>query len=252
MTSNPWQVQILGWATDLEHLERHFSSTPQRVVKGEDGNSFLYESDSFTELTDSGKVLECAKSELHVLSGVLKLARNSPTPLRAGAVFKFNEASGQKDTYLHLSDSMTMHAEIGELTVTITDASGNSTIQALPPPRTVGIAQLATGDSSVAKAMRLLASPTHTSWVEMYRIYEVVEDDMGGQHRLAKRGWGSEIDLKRFKHSANSVAVGGDGARHGKELTVPPPKPMSPDEAAAYLNYVLQSWLSLKLEERRP
>lgn len=94
--------------------------------------------------------------------------------------------------------------------------------------------------------MRLLAAPDHKSWVGMYRIHEVIEADVGSERALIKRDWGSEKDLKRFKHSANSVAVAGDSARHGREVEQPPKHPMSVDEAAAYLNYVLQSWLSSK------
>lgn len=57
---------------------------------------------------------------------------------------------------------------------------------------------------------------------------------------------GSPEDLKRFKHSANSVTVAGDHARHGRELEQPPKKPMTPEEAIAYLNYVAQAWLASK------
>ena len=106
--------------------------------------------------------------------------------------------------------------------------------------------QLAKTDTSVAKVMRLIAAPDHKSWVGMYRIHEVIEEDVGGEYKLQSRDWGSTKDLKRFKHSANSVSVGGDSARHGKEVEQPPNNPMPIDEAYAYLNYVLQSWLSSK------
>lgn len=92
----------------------------------------------------------------------------------------------------------------------------------------------------------VLAAPDQKSWVNMYRIHEVIEADVGSENALKRQCWGSAQDLKRFKHSANSVTVGGDSARHGKEVEQPPKHPMSVDEAADYLNYVLQSWLSSK------
>ena len=245
MNSSPWQVQIQGWVSDLEHLARHFASTPQRVVKDERDGGFLYESESFAACLKSEEVLKLANEELCILSGVLKITRDSPEPLRTGAVYKQN-ASGGRDVFVHIQETLNVRAEIGEVTVTVTDSEGNSITRPAPPPRTVAIAQLAVIDPSVAKAMRLLASPDHKSWVGMYRINEVIEADMGGEHTLKKCGWGSAQDLKRFKHSANSVTVAGDAARHGKELDKPPTHPMSSDEAAAYLNYVLQSWLSSK------
>jgi hypothetical protein len=158
-------------------------------------------------------------------------------------VYRRNAAGG-RDVFLHIQETLQVRAEFGE--VTVTDADGNVITRPAPPPRTVTIAQLAATDTSVAKAMSLLAAPDHKSWVGMYRIHEVVEADVGSESALKKRGWGSLQDLKRFKHSANSVTVAGDSARHGNEVKQPPKHPMSVDEAAAYLNYVLQSWLSSK------
>ena len=234
-----------GWTSDLEHLARHFASTPFRVSKDELDGGFCYESDSFAVCQTSEEVLKLANDELSVLSGVLKMMRDSPEPLRTGAVYRRN-ATGGRGVYLHVQETLQVRAEFGEVTVTVTDADGNVITRPVPPPRTLTIAQLAATDTSVAKAMRLLAAPDHKSWVGMYRIHEVIEADVGSENALKKRGWGSTQDLKRFKHSANSVTVAGDSARHGKEVEQPPKHPMSVDEAAAYLNYVLQSWLSSK------
>lgn len=239
-----WQVQVQGWTSDLEHLARHFALTPFRVFKDETNGGFLYTSDSFVNCQTSEEVLKLTNDELSVLSGVLKLMRDSPEPLRTGAVYRHNE-SGGRDVFVQIHGAQ-LRIESGEVTVTVTDANGNVITRPAPPPRTVMIAQLALSDSYVAKAMRLLAAPDHKSWVGMYRIHEVIEDDVGSEQELKKRGWGSSQDLKRFKHSACSVAVAGDSARHGKETSQPPKHPMSLDEAAAYLNYILQSWLSSK------
>ncbi len=240
-----WQVQVQGWPSDLEHLVRHFETTSFRVSKDERDGVFLYGSDSFAACQTSEEVLKLANDELSVLSGVLKMVRDSPEPLRMGAVYRRNAAGG-RDIFLHIQETLHARAEFGEVTVTVTDADGNVITRPAPPPRTVTVAQLAATDTAVAKAMRLLAAPDHKSWVGMYRIHEVIEADVGSENALKKRGWGSAHDLKRFKHSANSVTVAGDSARHGKEVEQPPKHPMSVDEAAAYLNYVLQLWLSSK------
>ena len=243
MNINPWQVQIQGWSSDLEHLAKHFTASSMRVLKDEIG-SFLYESDSFKSCIESSEVLKLANEELSVLSGVLKFVLKTPEILRTGAVYKKNEFGG-KDVTVCLS-GIQLRTELGELTSTTSDSSGNIITKPTPPTRTITIMQLAITDTLVAKAMRLIAAPDHKSWVGMYRIHEVIEEDVGGEYKLQSRDWGSTKDLKRFKHSANSVSVGGDSARHGKEVEQPPNNPMSIDEAYAYLNYVLQSWLSSK------
>jgi hypothetical protein len=76
------------------------------------------------------------------------------------------------------TDTLEIRMELGEVIVTITDADGKVVTQPSPPPTTLTIAQLAINDSAVAKAMRVMASDG-TSWVGLYRIHEVVEDDVG-------------------------------------------------------------------------
>ena len=244
--ANPWQVQIQGWVSDLEHLARHFTSHPLRVVKEERDGGFVYESEAFATCGTSEEVLAAAEKELRVLSGVLKLARGSHEPLRAGAVYKRNAAGG-RDVFVHVRDTLEIRTEIGDVTVTVADSQGNPVPRPPPPPpRTVAIARLAATDAAVAKAMRLISASDSRSWVGLYRIYEVIEADVGGEPALKKRGWGSAGDLKRFKHSANSVTVAGDSARHGKEVHSPPANPMSAEEAAAYVTYVVSAWLASK------
>ena len=245
MRTGTWQVQVQGWVSDLEHLARHFTATRSRVVKDDRGDGYLYESDAFSVCQGSEDVLNVANEDFRVLSGVLKLVRDSPEALRSGAVYRLN-AKGGRDAFVHIHASVHARAEFGEVTVTTTDSAGKTVVRHEPPPRTIAVSKLAFTDVAVAKAMRLLAGSDHKSWVGMYRIHEVIESDLGGQHALMKQGWGSAKDLKRFKHSANSVEVGGDAARHGKEVDQPPTNPMSIDEAAAYLTYVLQSWLTAK------
>ena len=209
-----------------------------------DEGQFLYASDTFASCTASGEVLAVADHEFAVLSGALKLARDSHEPLRSGAVYRQNPAGG-RDVFVHVSTAQ-MRIEPGEVTVTVTDSKGNIITRPTPPPRTVRLAQLAASDVAVRKAMRLHAEEDAGSWVGLYRIYEIIEADAGGEAAFGKRGWTSPKDQKRFKHSANSVTIAGDAARHGKETPTPPKHPMSLHEAIAYVRYVMEAWLASK------
>lgn len=168
-----------GWSSDLEHLARHFASTPYRVSKDDRDGGFLYQSDSFVACHTFEDVLNLANHELRVLSGVLKLMRDSPEPLGVGAVYRRNAAGG-RDVFLHIQETLQVRAEFGE--VTVTDADGKVITGSAPPPRTVKIAQIAAIDTSIEKAMRLIAATDHKSWVGMYRIHEVIEADIGSEN----------------------------------------------------------------------
>jgi hypothetical protein len=145
-----------------------------------------------------------------------------------------------------IHESLHLRVEMGAVTAVVTDAAGNAIAQPPPPPRSAVLLDLAAADAAIAKVLRLLSGSDAMTWVGLYRIHEVIENDVGGQHKLEKEGWGSAEDLRRFKHSANSVQVGGDKSRHGKEPQFPPKNPMTLAEAEAYAKYIVQASLASK------
>ena len=84
----------------------------------------------------------------------------------------------------------------------------------------------ALNDPVVARALHLRDGPD-LSWTDLYRLYEVVRDALGGDHRTAAAGRTSAAQVRRFRYSANSVTAAGDQARHGVESGDPPTDPMT-------------------------
>lgn len=241
-----WQVQLEGDVRDLNFLAEVFATGPRKVLCDERGPGYLYESDSFHSCSTSEEVEQLAEGELAILSGILKLERDARDGLKYGAVFRLSPTGG-RDVFVRIHASVQVRVEMGAVTVVVADAAGNVIAQtAPPPPRSAVLLRLAAGDTAVAKVLRLLSASDAMTWVGLYRIHEVIEDDVGRQHKLEKQGWGSADDLRRFKHSANSVQVGGDNSRHGKEPQVPPNNPMTLAEAEAYAKYIVQAWLASK------
>lgn len=239
-----WQVQLEGDVSDLEFLAQNSLAGPCKVVR--DGpQRYLYESDSFQHCSASEEVLKRAVDELAVLSGILKLERNAREGLRPGAVYRPN-ANGGQDIFGHLRESVQTRVEVGSLGLVVADDSGQVITRPPPVSRVESLSKLSSADASVAKALRLLSANDAMTWVGLYRIYEVIEDDIGGQHKLEKLGWGTPEDLKRFKHSANSVQVGGDNSRHGKEHQAPPKNPMKLEDAERYVILMIDDWLAHK------
>jgi len=236
-----WEGQVQGRASDLEHLVRNFTAPPLLFVRDERDGCRL-RSDSFAACTTPHDVLEDAEQVLSILSGVLRLTRDSHEGLRVGAVFRRRDDES-RDVVLHVQDTLKVRAELGEPTVTITDSDGIVRVAA-PPRRPLEIARLGLADETVAKALRLLANAT--DWVGLYRLYEVMEEDIGGERKLVRRPWCPAARLKRFKQSANSPTVAGDTARHGTEPGDPPRDPMSLDEARAFVHELVEGWFGSK------
>ena len=93
-----------------------------------------------------------------------------------------------------------------------------------------------------ARALRL-RDKTSLSWTELYRLFEVIVDGSGGADAIVEAQWASRTQLRRFKHSANSVVVAGDEARHGVEPTSPPSDATTISEARSLVDILLARWL---------
>jgi hypothetical protein len=95
---------------------------------------------------------------------------------------------------------------------------------------------------AVQKALRLRGIPS-LGWVELYRILEVVttEKDLD---EIISLGWATRAELRRFKHTANNVAVSGDDARHGADREDAPKPPMTLPEGQRLIDRILSAWLS--------
>jgi hypothetical protein len=100
----------------------------------------------------------------------------------------------------------------------------------------------ALANQSVARALRL-RDADGLSWTDLYRLYEVVEKGAGEGNAIVTSGWATQSQVRRFKHSANSVTAAGDGARHGVEPTDPPADAMSLGEARSFVDGLLRRWL---------
>jgi hypothetical protein len=245
MSSWRWQTQVVGLRSDLEFLVRHFSLGPVRILEAERRDGFVLESETFDTLSTAEEVLARASELLLILSGVLGIERDVVEPLRCGAVLKKHD-DGRQDADVCQHETLNARAEFIAGIAYADDPSGRPAIAQPSQPLSVKAVELALRDSAMAKALRLMGRGAK-SWGDLYRLYEVLEGDLGGQHRVQSLCWVSETDLRRFKHSANSVSVGGDEARHGRELQQPPPNPMTLPEAESFVLHLLAAWIEQKL-----
>jgi hypothetical protein len=239
---SPWRVHILGRASNLDYLASSLGPDYLRIQKDVPKPGFYMDCDRFAGCTDSAVVFIAAEEILAQLSGLLLVTRGNRDRLLAGSVMRMN-ASGGWDVFVHIHEMLTNVTDFFSATVEVADAHGNQVPVKTHRPRSMLIMNLAFSNSDVAKVLRLLAAQDAESWVGLYRIFEVIECSAGGSAALLTKGWGSHADLRRFKHSANSVHVAGDAARHGAEANPPPKAPMSIEEARVYVTNLRESWL---------
>jgi hypothetical protein len=109
--------------------------------------------------------------------------------------------------------------------------------------------QLAETHPRVADALRIYGTLPPT-WPNLFNLYEIVKEDVGDEQGVKGSGWIDKDELIRFKATANDPSAIGDQARHQKRPSSkrkPKHKPMSHEEAKAFLNDLLKGWLSSKV-----
>lgn len=234
-----WKVQISGDVSDLKLLSDSLKELSVRIV--ESGNAHFIEAEAFNAFVDPKEVSKAAGELALVLSGVARLAYGARGQFSTGHVVNVN-ADGTENCYVFL-EGINVRCSVGVLTVSTSE--GGETITIKPVDPATGWIKSAISNPTVVKALRLHGAGSR-DWVDLYRLYEVIEGDIGGIKKVASLGYATEETLRRFKHTANSPSAIGDDARHGKESTQPPNNPLPLHEARSIIEAILHAWLREK------
>lgn len=235
-----WEVQISADKHDLKEIAKSLQNDELRIIERD--NHYYLKSTRFNNLNTSEEVSDAASKILPILSGAVKLSLGSKKSLRIVGITRDND-DGTRDIFVSVEASIAVSATVG---LEIKRKDGK--IEIVNPADKLPVwMNLSFSDPKVAKAFRLLGSQKH-DWVCLYRIYEIIEDDIGGKDNIIKQGWAKKDIIKLFKRTANSPKAIGDISRHGKESKTPPSNPMELGEAQALIKILLYNWLSAKMK----
>jgi len=234
-----WWIEIAGLPADLSHLKR-FADRADIKLESENGRTYL----KLLELAPSEaprEVLDRAELIIAELNGVGRIFVQGWENVGVAAVERRLDGK-QKDHFL-FPKPLVVTTRFGSAELTVRRPDG--TIVPQPPDPILLPFKAAATDNAVAKVLRLHAADDLT-YRDLYVIYEVIEADTGGKSQLLSQGWATDEQISRFKHSANSVSVLGDEARHGHEARKPPKKPMPLTEARIFVNALVKAWFRTK------
>ena len=230
------KVFVSGDRHDIDYIVKHLSTAGVPVEKDADGYLVL------SREGDTEEALEELQDSIGILSAMCYLELDSRTPLRLNRYATVNE-DGSLAVHVAVSDEV--HArDFIDIEV---EAEEGATSIASPGDQLADLFKLATADQTVRKVFGFLADADY-SWVNLYRIYETIRADLGGEKELISRGWFSKKTISLFGHTANSFSAIGREARHGAEPHDPPKHPMTHGEAKALVNLLVHEWLEEKKE----
>lgn len=235
-----WEIELTGDPADLALLSKATSGGQTTISRRED-DVYVLRSSKLDECGDIEVARTLAKKIVITLSAYSRLKWNGQESIGVGTGIEFRD-DGVRSLFLKAEPARARcRGFLASLSVTRRDG----TVEHDGPSDTVqDWLSVAERDSRVAKVLRL-RDTKDLGWVELYRIYEVVED-AEGKSRITSSGWINNSQVRLFKHTANSVQACGDQARHGKEHTDPPENPMTLPEAKNLIDSLVRSWITSK------
>ncbi len=232
-----WMVCIKGEHFVLKELSKSLASPELSVIKEE--NEYYLKSRCFNQMSNADEVRNKADELLSLINGASKLVLRARKPIKIHSVVYIGDDSKRKRTYFDLGLEIPIHSQVS----VVVNGVEQEIHQADPILDWINVAQV---NVNVAKVLRLLSNFGY-DWVNLYRIYEVIEDDVKGSSKVIQEGWATEAAIRRFKSTANSAGAAGDSARHGKDTTQPPKNPMTFSEAKSLIETILHNWLRSKI-----
>jgi hypothetical protein len=218
----------------------HSFNDPDMSISDANGQLVL-RSTQFELLQTADAMRNQAQEIATAVSGTARLLLGTSQPVEVGAVFAVRE-DGRRNVFVSPQPA-TIRLR-GALASRVGKGAAGTVATHYPTEPGPGWVQVALQQEVVARALRLRNAGL-LEWVDLYRLYEVIEADVPARALQAK-GWVTSGQIERFKRTANSPKAIGDKARHGKAPYEPPQNPMSLSEARGLIDSVLKAWLREK------
>ena len=233
-----WFVLITGKNSDLEELSKSLNSPELCVIR--EGPDFILKSTDFNSLKDADDVRNEAIEIISQINGAARFFKRMRKPLAVDCVVNVND-DGARQFFVCCSLGISLGVS-ASASVVAADGTVQDQEESHQADPIIGCIAIARHDANVAKVLRLYGADDH-NWGSLYCIYEVIKSDVGN---IAKRGWATKNEIKRFKQTANSPDTSGDGSRHGAGNIPPPKDPMLISEAKSLVETIIHKWLRSK------
>ena len=238
---------LQGDSIDLGILAELFPLPGDPAVGVNDAGYYLTSSSLPDELMqDGGAMRDAAVGLLRRVNGAARLRNRSFRPVELTNTFTDD---GGRRHVVALAGVAEVRAYASATVVVLR----NGEPLPPPPPAAPSDVHLATEHPDVKDAVELLGKAQPLDWYDLYKLYEIVGDNLFNQQPASGRrrrqdvltatGWMSAEDLHSFTGSANHQGASGDAARHARAPHSPPVKIMSLDRARQVILDLVCSWI---------
>jgi hypothetical protein len=229
-----------GHSIDLETLAGLLPAGDTRVVR--DGDGFYLTGDEIDNRAAGVPFYEVAPVVLQRVNGLARVMRSGYRPVRLSGRYQ----EGDRRHQVVQAGCAKIRVQAMPVTILI---NGEPVASPLPPGP--GYSATASADAEIAEALAILGQPAAPNWVELYKVYEIIEHT--GLLKAAMGAAGvSGNQLSVFTRTACHPAAAGPDARHGRSRQDPPKHPMPIAKARELISGLVRAWMDLRAEEPTP
>jgi hypothetical protein len=239
----PIKAWLRGDSFDLGMLAELFPASDDPSVSVDSEGYYLTSASLDDDLTaDANAMYERASSLLRDVNGAARLMRSDFRPVELTG--RFSDPA-ENVHVVGLTDTIMVRAHLRASAVVV----GPGVAAESEPTQSAaqGYVQLVAKHTDVQDVLALLGKSEPPDWIDLYKIYEIVGDQVAGgpkgrEKALAATGWVTPGDLDAFKMSANHQGVSGDAARHARMSGSPRQHPMTIEDARQMIRVLVSGW----------
>lgn len=233
-----WLLKLKGHKFDILDLSESLNIPEFKIIEL-DGIYYL-DSNEFKLLTLAEEVRERGRALIKLLNTVC-VFQNSDFHIISEDGVLFISDDGKRNHYVYAEDAIVFSGR-SRVKVIVHDTVGN-VIENNKPPLLLSYLTLAQVHKPVIDALSFFQEDT---WFNLYKVYEIIIDDIGNKSKLTNAGWITKKELSRFTQTAQSRAALGEQARHASAKYKPPIEPMAHTEAKSLIRKLLSCWIDSK------
>jgi hypothetical protein len=230
-----WRVQLQGEQFDLQELKEILLGHDPCII--EEGSKFYLTSKAWDKLQEPREVHSQAKDFIQLLENAAYIHFRDTAPLTIGNIVRIDDDGRKHDILIADAGRLTLRGVRLKATAIV---GGPKPIESRAEHQVIKVLRASTKNPVVADALRFLRKG---DWVNLYKTYEIVQDEVHGKEKIIRRGWLTSQSISRFRQMAQSRQALGDDARHASRKFIPPKKPMSIHEARAIIGDLLLTWI---------
>ncbi|NUV64874.1 hypothetical protein [Streptomyces sp. CAI-85] len=235
------KAKLEGHPFDLDALMELFRDGDPKVSKEKDGY-YLSSAELEGLMGDGGRLIEVANRLLQRVTGVARILDSSFRPVSLPGTFVEDDGAGNGRRH-HIVQAETVEARFNAKAVAVVMDGQSSVPRPAPPPEGPGFLRLAMSHTDVAEALTILGQfSVSLSWVDLYKLYEIVRDSVGSEQALKAKKWVPDAELSAFKASANRPDVSGSAARHARMGGGPPKLTMTLAAGEDFIRRLVAAW----------